>query len=116
MSQHPASYRGYLRDRICELIRTEVTEAINKAPKVVYFDKDGRSHEVAEDNDTIIREFIRIKLSAKQFLDGPWATSTMRSPAFHRNFMSNSQLHPEWSDSGKFTQFSTPPCFRDQDL
>lgn len=89
VSGHPASYHGLLCDHVCILVRDEVTKVIKNAPPVIYFNKNGWSHKVPEEKETIIYKFISTKLSGLKFLDGPWDTAMVRSSTFHHSCTSN---------------------------
>ena len=79
-----------------------MTRAIKDAPPVVYFDNNGRSREVPEEKETIVCEFIRMKLSGSKFLDGPWTTAIVRSSIPHRPCIPNSLICPERPECCKF--------------
>jgi hypothetical protein len=84
VSREVAAYRGALRDHVRALVKDEVTRAVKDAPPVVYFDNNGRTREVPDDNETIVRRFIDMKLSGSKFLDGPWETTIVRSSSFYQ--------------------------------
>ena len=111
ISKHPTTYRGILRDHIRSLIKDEVTKAIEDAPPIILSDANGRSLEVTEEKDTIVREFIRKKLCGKRFLDGPWATLMARS---HVPATPVDLTYIYLRAAGQVEIPSTPQCFVQQ--